>query len=627
MTGLTTTEEARDALARELKRVDADNPVGAAKALGRVASRAQLAHDGQWASLVLSAEKALRPWLGGRARVMAEGIVAGCREQGARQRADLDGEWGDPVPLGPPDPEPIPLGCLPKVLRDHVESVAGATQTPSDMAALLALAAISVTVQGKAEIEIRRGWREPLNTYVGAVLPPASRKSPVFSHVFRPLEEWETERARKELPARQAAEDAREVLEKRLEAAKRDAAKGDLPLEAVEAARFKLLEASLPIVTRLNAPEATPEALVPIMAEQGGRLAILAPEGDPLRIADGRYSGHGDARLDVLKRAWTGREPIRVDRIGREGDYIRRPALTLALCLQPCVLQTLKNARSFRGEGIFGRFLWVIPESGIGSRLTGPHVPPLDQGAASEWDALLRRLLGSRPRDVDGDGAYVPHPLHLAPDAVEVLHAWEVETETALGPGGMLAGIPDWGGKLVGNTIRLAGLMHLAHTAEKNVADLWGAPISAGAMGGAIKLGRALSTHALHVLDSLDADPKRVLLRYVLRRIQELPPEDRNLRRLREVCRGKRDIDTAEDIGDIVEELAKRNIVRLVRSESMGQGRPESPALHLHPGLDSHTRNTINPENETETGVSGISGMPIPADLGLRRRIEEEARE
>ena len=538
----------------------------------------------------------------------------------------LDDEWPAPTPLGPPDPDPIPLECLPQTIRNHVESVAGASQTPIDMGALLSLAAIAVTVQGKAEIEIRPGWQEPLNIYTGAVLPPASRKSSVYRHVFGPLEEWEVEQSRKDLPTRQAAEDAREILEKRLEAVKKEAAKGTKPPEAVEAARFQLLDAKVPPVTRLNAPEATPEALIPIMAEQGGRIAILAPEGDPLRIADGRYSGNGDARLDVLKRAWTGRESIRVDRVVRDGHYIRRPALTIAICLQPGVLLSLKNARSFRGEGVLGRFLWVMPESGIGARLTGPHVPALDSEAASEWDALLRRLLGAGPSDGDEDG-YVPHTLRLAPDALDVLHRWEAEVEEELGPGRRMFGIPDWGGKLVGNTVRLAGLLHLARTADDPVADLWGERVSRWAMESAIQLARAFSTHALPIFDSLDADPKRALLRYVLRRIKELPSEERNLRRLREVCRGKKEIDTAKDIEDLVGELAKRNLVRIAPTGTAGPGRPESPTVQLHPTLDSHTRNTRNPGSEGQEDVSGINGMSFPDDLGLRGRIEEAAGE
>ena len=242
--------------------------------------------------------------------------------------------------------------------------------------------------------------------------------------------------------------------------------------------------------------------------------------------------------------------------------------------------------------------------------------------AVSGWDSLLRALLESTPADVD-DGGYVPHTLRLSTDALEVLHAWEAEIEKDLGPGGRLSCVEDWASKLVGNSIRVAALLHLARTADDIVADLWGGEISKWAMEGAIELARALSTHALRVFDSLDADPKRALLRYVLRRIRELPPEERNLRRLREVCRGKREIDTSEDVQDLVDELVKRNWVRVVPSDSTGPGRPESHVLQLHPDLDSHTRYTSYSSNPGNKGVSGISGMPTPDDAGLRGRIGE----
>ena len=93
------------------------------------------------------------------------------------------------------------------------------------------------------------------------------------------------------------------------------------------------------------------------------------------------------------------------------------------------------------------------------------------------------------------------------------------------------------------------------------------------------------------------------------------------------MCRGKKEIDTSEDIQDFVEELVKRNLVRLEPVLPLGPGRPESPTLHLHPSLDSHTRNTRNPENGGGEEVSGINGTSIPDDLGLRGRIEEAAGE
>lgn len=523
------------------------------------------------------------------------------RDEADTQTVEVDPWPDEPDPPGPAEPDPLPLDALPVGVRGHVESVAGATQTPTDLAAALSLSALATAVQGKGEVLVRRGWREPLNIYTTTVLPPASRKSPTFRHILSPLHEYERERAKDEAPIRQAAEDRREVLEQKLTTAKRNAAKGEATEGEVEAARLALEDAEVPAVTRLNAPEATPEALVKIMSEQSGRIAVLAPEGDPLRIADGRYSGHGDARLDVLKRAWTGREAIRTDRVGREGEFIPRPALTLALCLQPSVLETLRNTRSLRGEGVFGRILWAAPNPNIGSRLTGPDVPPLDDAAADRWAAVLRQLLVSEPKDVDDDGSFVPHTLPMTPEATEVLHAWEAETERELGNGGRLSGIRDWGGKLVGQTVRLAALLQLADRADRKGSGALWEPVEAWAMDAAIRLGRAFSTHALAVFAAMDMDGRTDDLRYVLKRLRDLS-EGTTETELRAATRGRASIDGAEDLAELVDALEERGCVRRKPQPHEGPGRRPSPVLEIHPSLvDGHTENTVKgPERGAE---------------------------
>lgn len=520
-------------------------------------------------------------------------------------------EWSDPIPLDEPEPDRIPVDALPPVLRAHVVSVANATQTPADMALPLALAAVAVCVQGKVIVEIRSGWTEPVNIYAISVAPPASRKSAVFDMIFSPLNEWEVEQARKEAPDRQAMEDRREVMEKRLEAAKRDAAKGG-PLELVEAARLELLNVKVPPITRLNAPEATPEALVPLMAEQGGRLAIWGPEGDPLDMAAGRYSGQGEARLDVLKKAWTGGETIRTDRISRAGHHIRRPALTLALCIQPSVLETLRNARSFVGEGVFGRILWAFPKDKIGNRLTGPAVPSLDMEAAKDWDQLLRRLLETSPADVDDDGTYVPHVLRFTPDALDVLYAFEHWVEEELGSRGRLSGIQHWSGKLVGNTVRVAALLHLARTAEDVWADLWGHQISSWAMRSAIEVSQALCSHALRVFAALEADPKVTLARHVYERAEELP-EGSTVRDLFNAVRGKKGLGTVGNLNQVLSLLEEHSLLRRRKQVRKGPGRTPSPLIELNPDTTQSIR-------KIRTTRPGARSDPLSADFADENR-------
>ena len=64
----------------------------------------------------------------------------------------------------------------PKPIADMVDAVAEATQTDPAMPATSALSALSACTGGHAEIEIRRGWREPLILYTATIAAPGERK-------------------------------------------------------------------------------------------------------------------------------------------------------------------------------------------------------------------------------------------------------------------------------------------------------------------------------------------------------------------------------------------------------------------------------------------------------------------
>ena len=48
---------------------------------------------------------------------------------------------------------------------------------------------------------------------------------------------------------------------------------------------------------------------------------------------------------------------IRVDRKGRAPEYIRKPAMTLGLMIQPEVLKTIAAQPSIRGRGLIATIL------------------------------------------------------------------------------------------------------------------------------------------------------------------------------------------------------------------------------------------------------------------------------
>ena len=475
-----------------------------------------------------------------------------------------------------------------------MHSVAGATQTQSDVASLLALVAVCASLAGKAVVKVRDGHTEPVNIYGVVVLPPAARKSPVFRLMVAPIEQYEATEAEELMDARPAALEECDVAEQRLDKVRKAVVDGKKSLEDLTNARQILDQIQVPRARRLNASDITSECLVQLMFENNGVISVLSPEGDPFSVFGGRYS-RGVPVLDTLKRAWTGSESIRVDRVGRDGTFIRRPALTLGLALQPGFLKGL-DLKAFRGQGLLGRVLWVVPESTVGNRKTGADVPPLSREASDNYARLLERLLESTPADVDSDGSWVPHELRLSDDARACLYEWEGRVEKMLRAGGILGEIADWGGKLVGNSIRIAWLIHLAKIAEEEGRVVWDREVSATAMSAAIACAKALITHAHVLFDSLEVTKEVSTARYVLRRLREFPEDEPpTVRQLNEKVKGTNGTRFVKDLNEVLDLLEELDHIRRVPRERSGRGRPPSPRILLNP----HSRGSQNSQRST----------------------------
>ena len=92
----------------------------------------------------------------------------------------------------------------------------------------------------------------------------------------------------------------------------------------------------VPPIPRLLADHTTTEAAASLLAEQGGRLAIITAEGGIFDITAGRYLPKTSPNLDLWLKGHSG-DPLRVDRRSRPPEHIPRPALTLGLMIQPAV--------------------------------------------------------------------------------------------------------------------------------------------------------------------------------------------------------------------------------------------------------------------------------------------------
>lgn len=100
-------------------------------------------------------------------------------------------EWTDPLPFSGSVPDPLPPRSVPAWLGEMARAVAKSTETPFDLAALLAVAVASACVAGKADVSPEPGYSEPLNLYTCPAMESGNRKTAVFNSLLRPLVEWE----------------------------------------------------------------------------------------------------------------------------------------------------------------------------------------------------------------------------------------------------------------------------------------------------------------------------------------------------------------------------------------------------------------------------------------------------
>lgn len=455
--------------------------------------------------------------------------------------------WEKPIPFDTIKTPDFPVDTLPAPVAAFVEALAESTQTPPEMAGILSLGVLATAFQSKYTVQITPDWSEPLCLYTVAVAPPGERKSAVISALTRPLHEYEAEQQDIEAEEIAQNEAERALLEKALEAAKNGAAKGkgnfaEKRAEALDLSR-QLAEFEDLHKTRLLVDDCTQERLTAIMEEQGGSITVTSSEGGLFDVMAGRYDRQ--ANLDIYLKAHSG-DAISVERIGRSGNYIPHPHMSMILTVQPSVLHGLMDNPTFRGRGLCGRFLYAVCRSKVGNRKISPAPMPLN--VKMEYHNFIRRILSDQ-----GSGT-----VKLSPPADEIREAFQAYIEPKLV--GELEHMSDWAGKLTGAVVRIAALLHLSSFPVTE-------PISPETMAAATCIGEFLMAHAQAAYQVMGANEGQADARYLWRRIRgqaELSKRD-----FFNACKGK--FKTVESLGPGLYMLVDMGYIRLEEVQTGGR--------------------------------------------------------
>ena len=455
-------------------------------------------------------------------------------------------------------PLPFPLEALPDAARDMVQAVAESVQVSADMPACLVLGAANASIVGRGKVSVKSDYSEQLLLYIAVSADPSERKSSAMRPIFAPLYAHEkAERERMKEQVRDAKARAR-VLEKQRMKAENDGDVEraiDLTKEIEELEKVKDYE--------LLKSEGTPEAIAQCMARNGGRIAVASPEGELLGILAGGYTSGASVNMGALLKAFDG-DPVNSERVSRKGEDIDHAYCSITLTVQPTVLEKLTENDALTGNGLASRFLYSAPASMVGQRKADSASIPLS--VIRDYEQCIRKILS------------MDHvTLTLCPQAEAIRREWFDAIEKKQAAGGELNGLGNgWAGKIVGITVRIAGLLALLEGEQES--------ISAKHMCNAVLIGEYFVSHAKHVFraDSIFSPETATIIRYLNEwgKAEYKPSDLRQALRKRKMFQDKGVIDRA------LRELVEAGMIREVNlNESERIGRPAQAMHQVNPEL------------------------------------------
>lgn len=425
-------------------------------------------------------------------------------------------EWQPPITFEESALKQFDVNVFPNTLKDMVLAVSRFTQTPVDLAAICLIGVLSTVLQKKFHVEPIKGWQEPLNTYTAVLLQASNRKSTVFRLMMGPIFDYESNLIKSHQEVQKRNEKQLSLLNKRIDKLENEYAKsGDNELldelENLWTLREKLKSKPAPALILDNSTE---EVIISRISQNSERITIASSEGDLFERLKSSIKLEA-SKLDVYLKGYSG-DPLRTDRISRDTERIEEPLVTICISAQPTVIQDMPQ--KIIDRGLIPRFLIAMPEDLLGKRDVY-NAKPVDSEIKYLYNNLISKLVNFEDKDSIA--------LELSSESYDVLKKFEHHVETLFLPEQLYCdSLKSWGGKIIGNLLRITGLLHVAkHThIAKDKSDI-PTTVEVKTLKAALKLKEYFDSQIINAYGIMFSKESNDMAQYLLGKLELLTEE------------------------------------------------------------------------------------------------------
>lgn len=467
-----------------------------------------------------------------------------------------DNDWELPVYLEVYDLPEFPLNIFPAALKAQIKAVAEYTQTPVDFTALIGIWVLSTALYKNYQVEVRENWTEPVNVYAMPLMPPATRKTAILDMMTAPIRDNQSSLAEILEPQIPIRNYERKTLLKKIDELQKKTVKNNGPViqDDVKILFKKLDETPEIIIPSLLVDDPQYDTVIKNLKDNDEKLAILS--GDEILT-----SSNKNMKIDLLLKGY-GKDPT---------DRFKAPSIALCITTYPQILEDLPV--TYHRKGLTGRFLYSIPNDYNGYRQSNALAIP-DYVQRHYHELLTKMLTFSAER---------PLSLHLDSTAQNVLIKMLEEVEKELRDETLSEeGFIHWLGKLVGNLIRIAGLLHVANHASTDI-ELNRIPttINAETLSAAFSLKPYLVAHAKKAFGVMQHTEKFTDALFIIEKLLEenKPIIDRQVI----WQKTKKIVTTAERLNGALDVLESRYYLRRITGGPSGRKEMIQLNHHLFP--------------------------------------------